>query len=270
MEHRYVAAAGIVLALASLALVGDGCDTGRIERRLTTVAPDTAEEIESERSERAHIVEPGDAPRSGIDPEPTVETTPASNVGMSPLAARYPSIASRVVVDGVPLSEIDLATLPVEKFFDSIHQVRLLALDIERDLIATLHGVEEQALDREAARELYEARPSTYVAKLPGVVGSQGRGPSRYVDLTGVLPQELLEARELAMELSGHPRLQSYQIDEYQRLANTPRTDGAPGMQRPAVARWEPQRFGQILVGYDAAGRMVAQIRGNWIGVPEY
>lgn len=185
------------------------------------------------------------------------------------LGDRYPELRNRVSVKGLPLDGLDLETAEPELIGKFVMQNNVVAREIERGLLEKIPNLDSAVISKDRARQLYEKNPGTYLARLPTemrlVPGQDG-----YVDLTSVLPAALYESRQLSVELSTHPRYETHLVDYVNSpsMRTYPDESGEDRYYPLGVVRWERERFGQYLVGYDAEGKAVSKIVSVWSGVP--
>jgi hypothetical protein len=274
MNSKSAVLIGIVigLTLAAVWLFVRDSELAPIERSVESVPESMVTELASEPERHLKLESGADLGARADEPleEGAEDAPPTAPVeeALSALALRYPHLADQVVVNGVALAEIDLETCDPELFSKYLLATLALAREIEAGILEDLVGLQDMVIGLSAARELYNASPDSYIAE---VNGSLARGRDNlYVDLSGVLPQELVEARMLTVELSNHPRNEAYQVEEAHSVRS--RTfadeDGVERYYPLDVARWERERFGQHFVGYGADGRSLVKIVNNWAGVP--
>jgi|GEM_PF-4079317 len=193
----------------------------------------------------------------------------ARSLDSNSLGDRYPELRNRVSVDGLSLEGVDLEMIEPKLIGKFVMQNNVVAREIERGILEQIPDLESATMSASKARELYEQNPGTYLARLP-VDMRIAPGQDAYVDITPLLPASLYESRALSIELATHPRYEEHLLDYANSSAarTFKNANGEEEYYPLGVVRWERERFGQHLIGYDAEGNVASKIVSVWSGVP--
>ncbi|MEZ5979957.1 MAG: hypothetical protein R3F34_17335 [Planctomycetota bacterium] len=183
----------------------------------------------------------------------------------SSFSSRYPTIAERIELDDVPLSKLDIETMSADDIEELAGELFRYCRRYEREYMAATPDWRNQTVDSATANSIGDAALEVYfIDTSPYSPPTGGFSPSTrsYLQVEGQWPDELRELRELSIELSTHPKYEEKRISDAYRFIE--KESGVA----PRVTRWEQQKWGQVLVGYDASGREVTRLLARFVGMP--
>jgi hypothetical protein len=266
---RIVAGVALAVCAATLfAVLRSGHERARPVERAPRVADESALGNEDEPEVSGGPVvpvvratDPTTADDGVVDVGLDVPPSPGVAEFVTSLEARYPLLADEVALRGVPLRDLDLDSLTGAQFEELDVALRECVRRIEADYFAECVDWKDRLMSPNDARELYEVSPDTYFARLPSALRrTLPPGPTRYLPIQGSVPQSLIEARNLSIEINVHPTFEALKIS---------RTTHNPIDEQPTgVVSWRTEQFGQVLVGLDARGVEVTRVVSAWCGVP--
>ncbi|QDU83041.1 hypothetical protein Pla163_01370 [Planctomycetes bacterium Pla163] len=171
----------------------------------------------------------------------------------------FPLIGDAVVVDGVPIGQVDLDTLDFDAILTVVRQTKDRAAAIERELLSAVPVFAREHLTIDEARERFSSDPGTYIVQDPDLPWER-YADIRYVDLSVNATPELRELRELSIQVSA---TQAY----FDHQSNT-MAESLENYEMPGIVEWVPIDGGATIIGYDAAGNEIGKISSDWIGKP--
>lgn len=175
-----------------------------------------------------------------------------------PPPLRYPSIAHRLHLNGIPLAEISIGELDGEQMAKLGENARRLAGEIEEQLLQTQFGWRESLLDREAALERAAEAPNVYFANPPS--SRYGLGQGRwYYEVPGDPGPELRELQQLSLELTSSPQYESRMMTSVEKQL---------GQEWNAIASWKEDPVAGARIGLGASGNEIVRIEVTQIGAP--
>ncbi|QDU86442.1 hypothetical protein Pla163_35930 [Planctomycetes bacterium Pla163] len=175
------------------------------------------------------------------------------------LAQRYPLLVGLVEFDDVPFAEVDLDELRGLEFMHLLRSVRAAAATEEAAAIAAIPEPLRRTVSRSVAESEIANGPEVYFAKLP-TTKAAAFGSATYVELTEDLTPVLRQLRDLSVEVHTHPAYETYKLGWAGHCEET---------RTPLpIVEWRAEKWGARLVGYDAAGTVLATSDSKWLGMP--